>query len=160
MMTPPDSNSLPMSGGCMCGEVRYAISGPLLFRAHCHCETCQAYTQAEHADIIVMRSRDVILEGESQIGFRFHQFPPVINRGTCAACGGVAVERIHLPVSPKLTIIPAQTLESTDGAPNVAFHMFYHRRVKDAQDRLPKHSGYLRSQTAFSMAALRSLRKT
>lgn len=149
---------MSLRGGCTCGRVRYEVSGVPLFRAHCHCNTCQAYNQADNADIVVMRSKDVSLEGEDHIDFRFHQRPPVINRGKCALCGGVVVERIHLPLPPKLTIIPAQTLDSADGAPDVAFHMFFHRRVKDVADNLPKHSGYLRSQTAFSMAALRGLR--
>ncbi len=33
--------SAAITGGCQCGQVRYAISGPL-FGAHiCHCRMCQ-----------------------------------------------------------------------------------------------------------------------
>ena len=29
------------TGGCLCGAVRYQISGPALMAGHCHCRTCQ-----------------------------------------------------------------------------------------------------------------------
>lgn len=149
------SNAVQTSGGCACGTVRYAISGAPLFRAFCHCKTCQAYNGAEHADIVVMRSGDVTLVGESHIDFKYKQSPPVIRRGRCVQCDGVAIERIHLPFSPKLIILPVKTLDSTTNAPAPAFHMFYHRRGQDAEDMLPKHSSYLRSQSAFILAVFR-----
>lgn len=158
-MSADDSNTnVHTTGGCSCGKVRYTLKGATLFRAYCHCQTCQAYNQAERADILVMRSGDVVLDGEHHIDFRFHQKPPVIKRGTCASCGGVAIEKIHLPLSPKLTIIPAQTLDAPERAPRADFHMFYHRSIKEAEDRLPTHSGYLKSQWAFTAAVIKGLR--
>ncbi|MEM7290056.1 MAG: GFA family protein [Pseudomonadota bacterium] len=157
-MTSQNLNSIQEGGGCACGSVRYAIKGTPLFRAFCHCETCQAYNQADFADIIILRSRDVVLNAEDQIDYRFHQWPPALKRGKCKQCGGVAIEKIHLPLSSKLTIIPTQTLHRPEDATEPTFHMFYHRRVTDVHDSLPKHSGYPKSQWAFTAAVLKGLR--
>jgi hypothetical protein len=33
--------TLPLTGGCMCGAVRFEISEPLLSAHYCHCKRCQ-----------------------------------------------------------------------------------------------------------------------
>jgi hypothetical protein len=35
---------LPLSGGCMCGGVRFEVSEPLLGALYCHCKRCQRRT--------------------------------------------------------------------------------------------------------------------
>jgi hypothetical protein len=35
---------LPLSGGCMCGGVRFEVSEPLLGAIYCHCTRCQRRT--------------------------------------------------------------------------------------------------------------------
>jgi hypothetical protein len=37
---------LPLTGGCMCGGVRYEISEPLVGASYCHCRRCQQRTGA------------------------------------------------------------------------------------------------------------------
>jgi hypothetical protein len=32
---------LPLTGGCLCGGVRFAISAPLVRATYCHCTRCQ-----------------------------------------------------------------------------------------------------------------------
>jgi hypothetical protein len=36
--------ALPISGGCMCGGVRFELSEPLLGAVFCHCKRCQRRT--------------------------------------------------------------------------------------------------------------------
>ena len=38
--------TLPLTGGCLCGRVRYEITAPLVFAAYCHCTRCQRRTGA------------------------------------------------------------------------------------------------------------------
>ncbi|TML70416.1 MAG: hypothetical protein E6G13_08480 [Actinobacteria bacterium] len=33
--------TLPLSGGCNCGAVRFEVSEPLLRASYCHCKRCQ-----------------------------------------------------------------------------------------------------------------------
>src|SRR3954451_16829882 len=35
---------LPLTGGCMCGGVRFELSEPLLIPLFCHCKRCQRRT--------------------------------------------------------------------------------------------------------------------
>jgi hypothetical protein len=35
---------LPLTGGCLCGAVRYEISEPLVSANYCHCTRCQRRT--------------------------------------------------------------------------------------------------------------------
>ena len=36
--------ALPLTGGCMCGKVRFEVSEPLLGALYCHCKRCQRRT--------------------------------------------------------------------------------------------------------------------
>lgn len=36
--------TLPLTGGCMCGGVRFEVSEPLLGALYCHCKRCQRRT--------------------------------------------------------------------------------------------------------------------
>lgn len=104
-----------------------------------------------------MQSKHVTLAGEEEIRFEYHRQPPILRRGRCGACDGVAVERMHVPLVPNITVIPTQTLEPKLRLPEPVMHIFYDRRTEDHEDDLPKHSGYLPSQLAFSASLLKAL---
>lgn len=150
-------NQVDANGGCACGHVRYAAKGAPLFRAYCHCLICQEYNQADRADIVVMRTKDVSVEAPDRIAFRSYRAPPLVVRGKCRSCDGITMENVRIPLMPRLTIVPVQTLDDLAGFPEPGFHMFYNRRVTDADDDLPRHSHYLPSQLAFSAALLGGL---
>ncbi len=38
-MTSPPSDAL--EGGCLCGAVRFSLTPPTDFVAHCHCQSCR-----------------------------------------------------------------------------------------------------------------------
>jgi hypothetical protein len=37
---------LPLTGGCLCGGVRYEVSEPLVVAGYCHCARCRRRTGA------------------------------------------------------------------------------------------------------------------
>ena len=82
-MTRPDSAWL--TGGCLCGGVRYQISGEPRDVINCHCENCHrthghvaAYTSVRQSDL------DFICERTLQW---FHDESPDTWRGFCNCCG-------------------------------------------------------------------------
>lgn len=142
---------------CSCGQVQFAIKGEPLFRAFCHCTICQSFNRSAHADILLVRTKDVALPPMDRITFKTHKQPPIVRRGQCSACGSPVMEALTIPAFPKLSILPVQTMTDTTGLPDGAFHMFYDRRVADIEDDLPKHAGYLPSQWAFGATLLKAL---
>ncbi len=89
--------------------------------------------------------------------------PPNVQRGKCTSCGQPAIELFETPRLPKLTMVPARMFGEKGDLPAPAAHVFYDKRVRDAEDDLPKYQGYLISQLMFGkflLSNLRSARKT
>ena len=38
-----------IEGKCLCGNVRYRITGPILNFQYCHCSRCRKFTGSAHA---------------------------------------------------------------------------------------------------------------
>lgn len=71
-------------GRCLCGAVTYAFTGPPLWQAHCHCESCRRATSSPFTSFF----------GVAHAHFRWTGTPPVaresspgVRRFFCAACG-------------------------------------------------------------------------
>jgi len=57
--------TLPLTGGCMCGGVRYEVSEPLVGATYCHCKRCQRRTgAAASAQARVARGSLRVVSGE------------------------------------------------------------------------------------------------
>ena len=71
-------------GRCLCGAVRYRVTGEPLWAAHCHCESCRRATSAAFATYAGFpRDRFEILAGEPAI---YRSSPGVVRR-FCRQCG-------------------------------------------------------------------------
>ncbi len=56
--------TLPMRGGCICGNVRYEVIGHPLIETMCHCTTCQRRTgSAFSMNLIVMKKDFAVTAG-------------------------------------------------------------------------------------------------
>jgi hypothetical protein len=73
------------SGGCLCGAVRYEVTGPLRDVVECHCAMCRrthghvgAYTSAPRSALHLVEAR----------GLRWYASSTFARRGFCAECGG------------------------------------------------------------------------
>lgn len=139
---------------CPCGSVSYEVVGKPLVRVFCHCTICQRLNNAPYADITLFRASDVILPQEKDLEYHAEMFPPILQRGKCLTCNGIAVETINLFPVPKMIVVPSGNLDDQSMVPNASLHIFYDTRVKDIDDDLPKYSGYLKSQLAFSRKLL------
>jgi hypothetical protein len=54
-----------ITGGCLCGSVRYASDAEPVLVAVCHCGTCQKYTGSAFSLNLGMPSDSVTITGES-----------------------------------------------------------------------------------------------
>ena len=77
---------MALSGGCLCGAVRYEIAGELTRASHCHCSMCRKQHGAAFGSYAAVGRADFRwVSGESEIA-RF-EATPGIARGFCRRCG-------------------------------------------------------------------------
>ncbi len=78
--------ALPLTGGCLCGGVRFEVAEAPLGASYCHCTRCQRRTgTAASASAAVRREALRILAGEELI--RCWQPPDGAAKCFCSECG-------------------------------------------------------------------------
>lgn len=82
-MTDPSVETL--SGGCLCGGVRYRLTGPRRDVIICHCENCRRTHGHVAAYTSVMQS-DLEFEAQESLCW-YHDASPDAYRGFCNRCG-------------------------------------------------------------------------
>ena len=82
-----------LRGSCLCGGVRYEISGPLVGPGNCHCTMCRK----QHGAAFRSRARVQLadfhwVQGEDLV--KFYESSPGTRRGFCSVCGSPMVNRV------------------------------------------------------------------
>ena len=104
-------------GGCLCGGVRYRITGELSDIIACHCQQCRRTTGHFFAHTDVRRADLELLNDAS---LHRYESSPGINRSFCGTCGATLFwERID---ADQLSIA-AGTLDGPTGL-KLASHIF------------------------------------
>jgi hypothetical protein len=81
-----DAPALPITGGCMCGGVRFELSEPLLGALYCHCKRCQRRTgTAFSVSALTVPGSLTITQGEELI--RSWAPPDGWVKSFCGECG-------------------------------------------------------------------------
>ncbi len=142
------------SCSCSCGKSTVAITRRPFARFLCHCTICQSIYRAPFADVTVLWSTNVSVPDTHAVQFKKYRTPPALSRGTCASCGLPAVGFLAVAPLVRLAFIPSRNYPESYALPPAALHSFYHSRVADAGDDLPKYSGYWRSQLAVAKLIL------
>ena len=98
-----------VTGSCLCGKVRYEISGNLGIFQYCHCSRCRKFTGSAHAaNLLVAPEQFRWLAGEEHVG----RFEPADAKhfatSFCKHCGSSLP---WLGKSGKSVVIPAGTLD-------------------------------------------------
>lgn len=106
-------------GGCLCGNVRYAVTGDLEFSAHCHCRSCQLASGAGFATWAGMKTHSFeVTKGELKIC----ETSPGVERGFCDKCG-TSITYVNESGFPGLNSVLAVTLDDPSFAKPTA-HVF------------------------------------
>ena len=86
------SDSLPLTGGCNCGAVRYEVTAPLVAASYCHCKRCQRRTgSAVSASAHPAEGAFRIVSGEDRL--RVWQPEGGGEKWFCSDCGSSVFRR-------------------------------------------------------------------
>jgi len=100
-----------MTGGCLCGKLRYAANVDPIFSAVCHCKTCQKQTGTAFRVVVAVPRPAVSIEGSPKTYTRTGDSGQHVVNRFCPDCGTTLV--IEPAALPGTTIIPAGTLDNT-----------------------------------------------
>ena len=82
--------TMPITGGCMCGAIRYEATEPPHRVGYRHCRKCQKWTGNLFYSLAIFRSAVFrITQGEP----RFYNTSDWVERGFCANCGTQVCDR-------------------------------------------------------------------
>lgn len=132
MATEKDS----LTGGCMCGAVRYEAVGDPIVVFYCHCESCRRHTGAPVVTFVCFERNQVrFTKGERKI----YNSSPGVRRAFCGQCGtpltwegdyaGKSLIEFHISTLDDPNALVPET------------HLFHGERLAwfDVADRLPRH---------------------
>ena len=126
-------------GSCLCGRVRYRVTGALGTMSNCFCTDCRKSHAAAFATYIdVPRKGFQYLQGEDNLGT--WKVESGTKRSFCRSCGSIVTCFVD---GDDLIEISAATLDTpTDGKPE--YHIFVRSKVSwyDILDGKPQHRAY------------------
>jgi hypothetical protein len=103
---------LPLTGGCLCGGVRFEIAEPLVSASYCHCTRCQRRTgTAASAQARIAPGSLRVLSGEELV--RVWEPPDGFGKAFCSACGSALWSR-H-PQTGEIASVRLGVLDSDPG---------------------------------------------
>jgi hypothetical protein len=78
--------TFPLTGGCLCGGVRFEVAEPLLFASYCHCTRCQRRTgTAASPQARIAPGSLRIVAGDELV--RSYLPPSGFAKAFCSTCG-------------------------------------------------------------------------
>jgi hypothetical protein len=77
----------PLTGGCLCGRVRYEVTTPLVSAGYCHCTRCQRRTGSAAAVSALVAPGSLRITAGEELLASFDP-PGGWSKVFCSACGG------------------------------------------------------------------------
>ena len=100
---------MALTGGCLCGRVRYTVDGQPNFAAVCHCRSCQRYTGSAFEPVMVFPSQTVQVQGDLKTYDDVGDSGKFVHRRFCPNCGSGVIADVD--VMPGVTIVLAGSLD-------------------------------------------------
>jgi hypothetical protein len=101
-----------LEGGCLCGAVRYRVSGPVLSSGTCHCQTCRKAASAPELPFATIAASSFALTKGQPLEFRSSA---EVTRSFCGRCGSPLTYRHD--ATPDALDIMACSLDDPDAVP-------------------------------------------
>ena len=77
-----------LSGGCLCGAIRYQILGAPLFVGQCYCKDCQKATGTGHSTVIGVPETQLRIVGAPAVYASRGESGGQVHRHFCPVCAG------------------------------------------------------------------------
>lgn len=129
------SNTHAISGGCLCGQIRYEALATPLFQAHCHCQDCRKNGGSAFAALVFVPAASLTWQGETKTFNHSADSGSTMTKHFCCHCGSqlfgtnsARPERIHIKVGtiddaqwfqPECNVWASSRLPSTPINPDV-----------------------------------------
>jgi len=78
---------MTMTGGCLCGKVRYEVTGEPMFTGKCYCDDCHKESGTGHITIVATAGTNVTVTGETKGYTSIGGSGAPITRTFCPNCG-------------------------------------------------------------------------
>lgn len=101
-----------ISGGCLCGGVRYSAKAEPTMQAICHCPDCQKQSGGAFSVNVLVPTKDITFEGESLAQYVVNgDSGMAVTRNFCSNCGSPL--STEMPAFGDLAAIKAGTLDDS-----------------------------------------------
>jgi hypothetical protein len=98
-----------ITGGCLCGKVRYSFSTAPIFTGNCHCRDCQKASGGPYTPAMFVAEPSVELTGEVKYFESKADSGRLVARGFCPNCGSQLFSKLEM--LPNVLGIRAGTLD-------------------------------------------------
>lgn len=127
-----------ISGGCLCGGVKFAVSGDAMAMGYCHCASCRGWLAAPvHAFTMWPEDAVTVTSGADAIKTFLMTPDTISHRQFCGKCGSAVM--IRHPTLGAIDI-PAANFDALPFVP--VLHVNYAETVFPIRDGLPKMKGF------------------
>ncbi len=134
------SDDTKMTGGCMCGAVRYEAAGDPFAVNHCHCHSCRKHNGGPVVTLAGFTSAQVAFGGDER---KIYESSPGVGRAFCGKCGTPLTWEGDSGEMGPILEIHISTFDNPDVLVPTA-HAFHSERIPwfDIADNLPRYEGF------------------
>jgi hypothetical protein len=100
---------MALTGGCLCGAVRYTVSGDMIFSGKCYCEDCRKTSGTGHGSVFAVPESAVTVTGKLTEYKKDGGSGQPITRRFCPVCGSKI--SATAAVMPGVMMVTASTLD-------------------------------------------------
>ncbi len=128
-----------LTGGCLCGAVRYECVGPPVLALNCHCRDCQRVSGSSFTASLFVPIDSLTVAGDVRYFDSVGDSGKVISRGFCPNCGSALFGKPSL--TPDVISIRPGTLDDRNAFRPVMDIYVASAASWDSMDpTLPKHA--------------------
>ena len=129
-----------MTGGCMCGAVRYEATGEPFSVGHCHCHSCRKHNGAAVVTLAGFKAEQVAFAGDER---KIYESSPGVGRAFCPNCGTPLTWEGDGGELGPIFEFHLSTFDKPDVLIPTA-HAFYPERIAwfDIANALPRYEGF------------------